>query len=396
MPAPDEDFSDGPPSARGALPDTLEHARRQDASISESSDMSRTRATRAFLDDAYAAGLQMQKRVQLPIAGAAVTSTAFGMLLSFTPGERDTAVRQSGFLFMVVGVWLSSAAMLPSDRHLPRVLATFALAIEIIVSASDLHGSAAYVERWVQGTLIYPCPHYKFGSSISPEMCWWSAHIHYVRVLRSFADSIVGVCACCLLAYLLVRPTPARVLRRCYCSVVRILVLAYTLTNAADRLSQIIVGTFLVHNFRGPDAEKLRAANRGPLIAAHYRVYFVRLTLQLAICIYAMSPLGIRKLQAFLAARGHKVVLASAVSALIAGRSAEQVHREGLRSFRGIRAGALRPEHLQGGSVTVQPYEFSKPMDFGEVDAFVSHSVRRHSVVHPQRLRCCAAFLRAC
>lgn len=366
------------------LPGPLAHVRRRDnvridvdeETTTAGSDMSRARATRAVLEEAYAAGVQMQKSVQLPIAGAALASLAVGLFMSFGPGERENVVRQTGYLVMIVGAWLTAATMLPSDRHMPRFMATIALAAELIVVASDLHDFARYVERWTLGTLpMRSCPHYFYGASISPRMCWWVTHIYYVRILRSFIDSIVGVCACSIVIYLLARPTPARVLRHCYCSVVRYMALTYTLTGALDRLSAAIMGTIAIHNLIGPEAERIRATGYGPLAKHTDRLFLARVTVQLAICIFAMSPVGIRRLQSFLASRGHKVVLASAVSALIAGRPAEQVHRQALRTFRGIRADALKPEHLRAGALDALPYAESKRMAIGEVDVFVSHSV---------------------
>jgi hypothetical protein len=152
--------------------------------------------------------------------------------------------------------------------------------------------------------------------------------------------------------------------------VTRIAILIYTLTDGGKRIVEIVAyEAFRVARREAgvpvPSIHRIRHVQQDPL---------VRLALQLLICIFALSPAGIRRFQAFLARRASTLIFASAVSALINGRRAEDVHNHAIATFRGVRADLLQRDHFESHAPVPELFALSQPMPIGEVDAFVSHS----------------------
>jgi hypothetical protein len=170
-----------------------------------------------------------------------------------------------------------------------------------------------------------------------------------------------------VLASLLVvraRPRTCRIYVRV---VFRIAILVYTLTDGGERIIAIAAYEAFLAARREAGVPLMMTAFEQR--ERHLRsASLLRVVVQLLICIFALSPAGIRRFQAFLARRG------SAVSALINGRRAEDVHSHAIATFRGVRADLLRREHFESFAPAPELYALSQLMPIGEVDAFVSHS----------------------
>jgi hypothetical protein len=100
---------------------------------------------RAILEDAQEIGVALQRRVQLPVAITAVACMVAGLgttavtLFVDLPVHSDViGMRQVAFLVMVSGCWLSVAVLLPTDRHLPRVIVVFGLVLLIVLAVNDV------------------------------------------------------------------------------------------------------------------------------------------------------------------------------------------------------------------------------------------------------------------
>jgi hypothetical protein len=333
---------------------------------------------RAILDDAQELGVALQRRVQLPVAITAVVCMVAGLgttaatLFFDLPINSDVVgVRQVAFLVMVCGCWLSVAALLPTDRHLPRVILVFGLVLLIVLAVNDVLTTVQLISRLPTEGSSFASPLEQCFATISGKRVFdVSCRVRpRARVARAVIHAFVGLCGAAVFASLLVARARPRTCRIYVRVVTRIAILAYTLTDGGKRIVEIAVYEAFLAEAGGvpPTAGERRNPhiNQGPL---------VRVAIQLLICIFALSPAGIRRFQAFLARRGSTLIFASAVSAIINGRRAEDVHSHAIATFRGVRADLLRREHFESFAPAPELFALSQPMPIGEVDAFVSHS----------------------
>jgi hypothetical protein len=341
------------------------------------SPVTRAAASRAILEDAQAIGVALQRRVQIPVASTAIACMAAGIGLTAAtffvgsfPGSVKV-VRQIGYLVMVCGSWLAAAVLLPTDRHLPKLIAACGLVLAAVLTVNDVLTSAKRISTFSSSTgSAFPsareqCYVLISGLRVFDAPCLVRPR---VRLARAVIDASVGFGTLVVLASLLVGQAHPRTCRAYVQAVTRVALLAYTLTDAMQRLADTV------------SYELFLAARREAGLSAESRYTNVdqlpvlRLAFQLIICAFALSPAGIRRMQAFLARRGSSLVYASAVSALIAGRRAEEVHRHAIATFRGVRADLLQREHFDSFAPSSELFDLSQHMAIGEVDAFVSHS----------------------
>lgn len=325
-----------------------------------------SQAVRRMLDEAHIVGSSMQKRVQIPIFSVSMSCLLGGVglfLATFTAraGDRINFYSQeAAWLLVVASTWLAAASMLPTDKVLPKIIVFAALAILIVFTTNDTY-YAIYRLRFPPR--LRGCS-FIAGYPTSDELCTVR---EFTGTVRLILDSAIGFVTIAVFLRLLCLREPPRVLRSTIRLVMRFTPLCYSLTDGFERVVSAVLIEFMVNDLK---ANGVPLAEDFPSVAVRTSVFsLMRIALQIAICVFAVSPWGIRRLQAFLATRGHQLVLASAVSTLISGRPIVDVHAHGIRNFRGIRIDLLRREHLTRPD---DLFYLSQNMAIGEVDAFIS------------------------
>lgn len=95
---------------------------------------------------------------------------------------------------------------------------------------------------------------------------------------------------------------------------------------------------------------------------------------QVLVVLVLARPSCRHRLQAFLVSHCEGLRVASAIAALLGRRGVEESLRKGQQLFRCVRCDQLTPQMLATGQPDTSYAGLSEPAQFGEVDAFLSHS----------------------
>jgi hypothetical protein len=164
---------------------------------------------RAILDDAQEIGVALQRRVQLPVAITAVACMVAGLGLTATTlfidlriTVTDVGVRQIAFLVLVCGCWLSVAVLLPTDRHLPRVIVVCGLVILIVLAVNDVLSSVQLISRLPTQGSSFASPREQCFATISGKRVFDVSCRARPRadVARAVIDALAGLCGAAVFA----------------------------------------------------------------------------------------------------------------------------------------------------------------------------------------------------
>jgi len=96
--------------------------------------------------------------------------------------------------------------------------------------------------------------------------------------------------------------------------------------------------------------------------------------LRLALCIFVLVPEIRTQIQSWLASRGQSLTAAAGIAALLDGAPPKDIVRKASTLFRHVSLTDISKEKMASPDPEPENFSLSKPVRFGDVDAFLSHS----------------------
>lgn len=302
-------------------------------------------------------GLRLQRSVQRPLMVTSVVLFACGVAMRlFGYYERTIlgeVLIQSAVPLIFASLFFAAASVMPTDKRTPYAVSVL-IAI-LLIAVSNLPATS---DQIIGMRACAKLGAHKGTSAVSCRKQWLPFAVHFVVQAVLFSGFAL------FLLFLCTRLRP-HAMRKRMVSTLRLLMI----TLSVENVIYIVIHASLA----GVSVPSSRPGDPTSLLAAHVFIYLLRVPVQLLVLhVLWLNRGAIKITQSWLAAHSQASFSAATVASLLGGRSPEQVHAQGRRSFRAVSLDMLKEEHLASSHPDPTLCDLATPCKMGECDAFIS------------------------